>query len=433
MKQVFTRLRNNVAPLLWIAAVVAGAWYWCKFLAGGDAGKMRLVLALVASMFSIGTAFGFLFSSYGEEQSTIGKIRDWLIGGITGVGLAEAIEQGGTIKKILQKFQFASTDSDFALVIGTAIAFTTLGFFFMYFQRELIFNISLAAKRAERGRIDGTHHAGIVIQRTLSVLPASMLTGVDDIDEIAEVAPEEEANLRSILYSNEVEEFLRHANSAIRDGMSLDWDVISKVAYVHYYRTYFEPKEKKPAQIKQATEWLLRALAINPLHADLTMKYADMLITNKEYEEAAAILERLSFRPEAPALVKQWLGYVLLFIPQRVTEGVKYSESFHREFPNHQGSLLNAACGYAQLYCSESNKGMEQNKQSENRKKALAALRGALNAEPAYVTSVASNWTQKGQDFECLKTDEEFLELISEFKQRVHDSVKTEAKGSSGK
>jgi tetratricopeptide (TPR) repeat protein len=427
MKAFLIWWKSNATFWLWVIAIVFAAGYWCRFMAHGDSEKLGLMLALVASSFAIGTIFGFLFSSYGEEQSTIGKIRDWLIGGITGLGLAEAIEQGGSIKKVLQKFQFESGDKGFALDVGTAIAFITLGFFFMYFQRELIFNVSLAAKRAERGRIDGTQNAGIVIQRTLSILPASMLTGVDDIDEIAEVDPDETARLREILYSSEVEEFLQHASAAVRDGGPLDWDVISKVAYIQYYRTYFE-KEKKPGQIKLALEWLLRALTVNPLHADLTVKYADILIGNKEYQEAAAILERLSFRPESPALVRQWLGYVLLFIPERIADAIQYSESFYREFPNQAGSLLNTACGYAQLYCQELKNGLAGDAKSKNKDQALLSLKKTLEAEPTYINSISSSLIQHGQDLACLREDKEFLAIIEKFKREASTASPVEQK-----
>jgi len=419
LKDILEWLKNNVTFLLWIVVLVPGSIYWCRFMGQGDPAKMRLVLALLSCSFAVGAALGFLFTSYGEEQSTIGKVRDWLIGIIAGLGLAQAIEQGGTLKKILQKFQFSQSDNDFALVMGTAIAYAALGFFFMFFQRELILNVALASKRAERGRLDGTGQAGLVVIRTLSVLPASVLAGVDDIDQISKVAPDEATRLRESLYSTEVETFLSQAAAALRDGAGLDWDVIRNVAYIHYYRTYFEPRDKKPAQIQHAMDWLLRALTINPLHADLTMKYADMLISDKEYAEAEAVLQRLSLRADAPFLVKQWLGFVLLFLPQKVNEAIKCSESFHEQFPDDADPLFNAACGYAQLYCKDLQSGKPPDKNSENRKNALSRLREALNLDPSYVDTVASRWTENGEDFACFKSDEDFIKLVEEFKQRA--------------
>jgi hypothetical protein len=416
MKSIFGWIRSNGSFLLWVAVLVPSSVYWCRFLGLGDSMKMRIVLALISGCFAIGCVFGFLFTSYGEEQSTIGKIRDWLMGGITGLGIAEAIEQGGTLKKILVKFQFSQSDNDFALVIGTAIAYVTVGFFFMFFQRELILNVSLASKRAERGRIDGTHQAGLIIQRTLSVLPASVLTGIEDIEEVSDLAPEQAQHLRDMFYSSEVEGFLSQADTALRDGFSMDWDVVSKVAYIHYYRTYLESKDKA-AQIKRAEEWLLRAVTMNPLHVDLTMKYADVLMIDKRFDESAAILDRIRIRIEAPLVVRQWLGYVLLFTPHRISEAVENSEWFHQQFPEDATSLFNAACGYAQLYCAELSSNKTSAPNSTNRRNALMRLRSALNLDPSYVNTVSTKWTERGQDFECLKIDPEFLALIGEFKQ----------------
>jgi hypothetical protein len=410
-------LKKNGQFVSWIVVLVPGSYYWCRFVGQGDNEKMRLVLALIALAFAVGAIFGFLFTSYGEdEKTTIGKVRDWLIGGIVGLGLSQAIEQGGTLKKILQKFQFSQSDNDFALVIGTAVAYVTLGFFFMFFQRELILNVELASRRAERGRIDGTHQAGLVIQRTLAVLPASLLSGVDDIEQISQLAPDEAAHLREILYAPDVETFLSQAAAASRDGLTLDWDIISKAAYIHYYRTYFE-KEDKAAQIQRAMEWLLKALLITPLHADFTMKYADMLMSDseKDYLGAATILERLAQRQNSPLLVRQWLGYVLLFIPERVEEAIHYSDWFHKEFPDDPGSLFNMACGYGQLYCRSKRLGHPDEKL---RTEALADLRASLRIAPGYVDKAADALTKPGEDFECFAEDLGFVELINEVKRK---------------
>ena len=68
----------------------------------------------------------------------------------------------------------------------------------MFLQRELILNVVLAQSRVERGRVEGTQAAGIVMQRFLVALPASILSGTDDVDEILESRKDEAEELRCI-------------------------------------------------------------------------------------------------------------------------------------------------------------------------------------------------------------------------------------------
>src|SRR4029077_1104600 len=120
-------------------------------------------------------------------------------------------------------------------------------------------------------------------------------------------------------------------------------------AYIQYYRTYFE-KDDKAGQAKRAIDWITRALFMNPQHADLTMKYADMLATQEDYEGAASVLEKLVLQPDAPVVVRQWLGYYLLYVPARLGDAIKYSDQYYRLMKGND-ALFNMACAYAQAYC----------------------------------------------------------------------------------
>jgi hypothetical protein len=51
---------------------------------------------------------GFPFSSYGEESNTLGKIRDWLAGGITALTVANV----ASIKAILSLFVVSSAPQE---------------------------------------------------------------------------------------------------------------------------------------------------------------------------------------------------------------------------------------------------------------------------------------------------------------------------------
>jgi tetratricopeptide (TPR) repeat protein len=156
------------------------------------------------------------------------------------------------------------------------------------------------------------------------------LSGIDDVAD-SDTDPAEAEKLRKLLYSDDVNEFLKQADETIKSGSSLDWDVVSKAANLHYYRTYFE-KDKKDEQEERAKEWLLRALLMNPLHADLTAKYADVLGRLESYSEAVAVLEKLYESEEGPTYIQQWLGYFLLFVPNRDDDAIQMSLDYLKRF-----------------------------------------------------------------------------------------------------
>src|SRR5271165_5962059 len=153
----------------WLA-VGGGSIAWWYVAGQHSMWRFVLLIGLSLSSFMVGCVIGFLFTSYGEEAGTVGKIRDWLIAGIAGITIAKA----GAIKGLLVTFAVGPGPSEFALVASVAILYSALGFFFMFFQRELIFNVLLAESRAERGRLEGTRQAGQVVQQALATLPLSL-------------------------------------------------------------------------------------------------------------------------------------------------------------------------------------------------------------------------------------------------------------------
>ncbi|HEY0797196.1 MAG TPA: tetratricopeptide repeat protein [Acidisarcina sp.] len=372
---------------------------WCLW-------RTVLIVGLSFGSFTVGGLAGFLFTSYGEEAATVGKVRDWLIGGLTGLTIAKF----GSIKALLLTFASGPGPKEFALTVCVAITYAGIGFFFMFFQRELILNVLLAEGRAERGRVEGTKQAGLVAQKMLAVLPPSVLSGVDDIDELVNAHKPEAENLRKLLYSDDIAGFLRQSEEAAKSGSSLDWDVVSKAAILHYYRTYYEKDGDKEVQEEKAAEWLIRALIMNPLHPDLTAKYADVLGMKRLYSETVAVLERLIESPQAPAYVEQWLGYFLLFMPDREDDAIAYSERYHQRFPDESDSLFNAASGYAQKYCKELQMGKTSD--SANRSKALDLLQKALTGEPDYAETVRTEWIKPDESFACFASDQDFKKLV---------------------
>lgn len=404
--------RGFASGWFWLLALLFSLAAWW-FASRGSRDRLVLIAALALASFAVGSIVGFLFTSYGEESSTIGKVRDWLLAGVTGLSFSQVIDKDSALKRTLASFVVGNGQNEYGLVIGVAVVYVALGFFFMFLQRELILNLLLARTRAERGRMEGTQQAGIVMQRFLLTLPASILSGVDDVDEIVQFKKGEAEKLRELLYSEDVQAFIGKADEAARTGVSLDWDVVSKVANLQYYRTYFEKDDKKHAQAETAYSWISRALIINPLHVDLTVKCADLLGIMAREDEAVAILERLERTPEAPAYVKQWLGYFLLNIEGRLDDAIRFSEDYHKLFPTESDSVFNIAYAYAQKYADELRQnGKPIDLQSNNRKIALTKLREALRQQPEYLETVRDSWTKAKEAFACFIQDEEFCQIV---------------------
>jgi hypothetical protein len=394
----------GTATLITVASLSVIWW----IVAGqGSFKRVVLIASLSLAAFMVGALVGFLFSSHGEETGTIGKIGEWLLGIITTLTITKA----ATLKGAVAVFAAGPGPAEFSYAFGNAIFYAGLGFLFMFFQRELDLNVLLAKSRAERGKLEGVQQATQVIQQLQVRLPASLLAGVDYIDEVAD--QEEASRLKEELYKQDVETFLTQAEQAAQTG-SLDWDIVVKTAYIYYYRTYFVKDEKESrAAVTKASQWIVRALNMNPLHADLTMKYADMLGALREYDTAVAVLEKLALRPEAPVLVKQWLGYYLRFNPERLDDAIRLSEEYHRIFPDETDSLFNIAYASAWKYCKELQaSGQSENLTSENRRKAISNLRQALQDQPDMATKIQAEWIKKGAGPECLSRDKEFRALI---------------------
>lgn len=390
------------------AIIIVSLVFW-GFLGRTTTWPPALFVSLSVASFMVGCCAGFLFTSYGDEAATVGKVRDWLIGGLTGLTVAKF----GTLKLLLLTFASSSGPQPYAMTVGVALTFAVAGFFAMFFQRELILNVLLAQRRAERGNLEGTQQAGVVALKLLAALPPSLLTGIDDVSNLVKDRKPEAEKMRSLLYSDDVSKFLADAAKSVKDGARLDWDVVSKAATLNYYRTYYEIGDKKDEQEEVAAEWILRALVMNPLHPDLSAKYADVLGMLEEYDKAVAILERLEKSPEAPAYIRQWLGYFLLYIPGREDDAIRISKEYHDQFPTESDATFNVACGYAQKYNNElKHFKVKRLPNSENRRTALELLRASLEADPDYAKHVRTTLIKRGESFECLLQDADFREIV---------------------
>jgi hypothetical protein len=395
---------RNVACWLGSLALLA----WLSYIGYHRWWRPVLLVSLSLASLLVGSLIGFIFTSYNDEAGTVGKVKDWLIGALAGLTIVEF----KSIKGVLQVFALTHGPQDFALVTSTAIVFTVLGFFFMFFGRELIFNVPLAEARAKRSRVENTHEAGVVTLKLISAIPSSILVGIDDADDLKNRA-EENAKLAADLDSQDVKTFLDQSEKALASGVPLDWDVISKVAYLQYYRAYLDKNIEKGAQQKLAYTWIQRALVINPQHVDLMVKRADVLALMKRWKECVAILDTLRDRSECPLFVLQWLGYYALYLPGHEDEAIRASQTYLSLFPGSNESQRNIACAFAQKVCLQSKAaGGVIDTTSADYVNALANAKTALLGNPDYITTMRTTWLEPGGSFECFKQDQGYRTLV---------------------
>lgn len=187
--------RQHWGVLTWTLIGTASVYAWV-FAAQQSHWRLVLVAGVSLSSFMVGCLVGFLLTSYGEESATVGKVRDWLIGGLTGLTIAKASQ----IKGLLLTFAAGPGPSEFAIIAGAAIAYAILGFFFMFFQRELILNVLLAESRAERLKLEGAGEAGQVLQRVLAALPPSLLSGSTTLTTVRDFVNTRQRNFESFSF-----------------------------------------------------------------------------------------------------------------------------------------------------------------------------------------------------------------------------------------
>lgn len=407
-------------PALW-SALLLGEIVWC-FLASRTAGNWTLEGA--ASLFAAnsfgcvcGIFSGFLFTSSGkEEESTFGKLRDWLLAGVTGAGAAEIMDGGGTVKSLLLQFSFGPQKNEFALVFTTAAIGFTAGFFFMFFQRELHLNVLLANARSLTARAENAQSASTVLHELLSKLPPFLLTEINDVSE-SELSAKDRTELEQLLNSDEVKEFLAMTKEKTDCGAALDWDTVSKTAFIQYYRTYFTGKENQDAQIDEAQRWVRRALIMEPNHAALTVAYADLHSLQGDYANAARLTKDLIAAGDPPATAFLQLGYYLLE-DGKDRQSIQYSRMYLELYPDDAATCFNLAFCYGRLYCAHHD-------DADLRKECLRMLDKGLRLEPAHAAKIRSSWFDDG--IACLQEDSELNALLKRAEARSKASASAPA------
>lgn len=332
-------------------------------------------VAASAFALSIGALVGFIFSSNQGEENSVGKVRDWLLGGITGLAIAEAARQGESLELFFRRFVVTGHEIDFSTVLALFAYHGCFGFFAMYYTRELILNRELMRSRRD-------------IER-LAQVAASELNKADSQQSVGEKIDREKGMVPSVALSEPVQELVRKAEKM--NVSDLPGEGVEQVANALYHQERYE----------EAIPYFKRLLELKPKDFGAAMKLAVCLGDTGRRAEAVNILGKIVSLPGAPAEVHKLLGYYLLWFPERLEESIKESLEYLKYAPADGGSLLNIACAYAQLY--------GRTRDGQSKEKALQFLSKAI--------ATNTSWRQRAtelmdQDFSSLRNDPEFQSLV---------------------
>jgi tetratricopeptide (TPR) repeat protein len=331
--------------------------------------------------FALGTVPGFLMSSYEGESGSVGKIRDWLIGGITGLTVAEFVNQGNFVKGCMlvlvpDRFEERDISTHYAMFIVYSVG----GFFTLFLNRELVLNKMLERSRRE---LKGIQQVAGQVEATLKEVEASR--PLDEPGKVPPpVAPMEKRDLAM---------FATIAEEAIESGASLDRETSWRLA-----RSYFAQ-----GMYSRALPLLEKAMDDPEYRQQAALVLAQIHGEQTDYGKAAAVLERLTREGRPPDVVYKLLGYYLLWLPGRLRDAVRYTTTYLTSSPEDSGAVFNLACAHAQLFGRHGS--------AEDRLKALESLRSAISMDSGW-RARARELSAPGEDFELLSKTEEFRAIL---------------------
>lgn len=380
----------EAAAAMWALAVILWWTLASDFdlkAAAGLAGTG--VFSLVA-----GAIIGFLITAFGEEnQSAIGKTRDWLFGGLAGLTL------GGTLANLQQiKTGFASLAGGagapaVSIQLGNMAGLFALGFFAMFTLRRFHWNPIIARKQRE-------------LEEILRPVPLPLGAELKVQSGSASAAPTPEVVQSARLAVERIE----HAGIAPTD-LTPDLQLKYAAALAASDRT---------AQAASVLDQLLNSPVTlpTPLVSAALRQYSDLaeqdadgrLGLHRRAADAIATFANI-VGPVADHLV----GYHLLWVPDRVRESLAASRRYIEAFPDSAMTRFNAACALGQLFARGGAEALNYGEQ------AVAELEQATALDPR-VKDLIRRWSAD--------TDGDLHRLVNDnaFRARIHAILQTPEK-----
>jgi len=365
---------------LWaVLLFLAGTVLWCGFASAWTLAAFVAFASVAAMSFAGGCAAGFVFSTYDEEAQSVGKVKDWILGALTGVAITELAKGGREIHRFFEQFKpEKGSANSVAVMIAIAVAEFIAGFFLMYFNRELLLNPMLHKKRQEL--------------KKLVVEAAPALKAADEEAPVTKKA-EARADVAPAKDSESVEKLIEYVESNRLQPEDLSTPILTKVANAYYH----------VGQYAKAIPFFRRALVVSPQDAGAGLKLMVALGELGRYNEAVQIGRMLEERKLGIPLVYKLLGYYALWVDELLDDAVRYGSDYVRLVPKDSGGFFNLACAYAQLY------GLRH--RPEDRTRALENLEKAVSMDSGWKTRALE--LTKNDSFSSLANDPEFQPIVS--------------------
>lgn len=323
--------------------------------------------------FAVGSLLGFLFSSYDQEATSVGRVRDWLLGGLGSVGLVDAVREFRGARDLLKLFvPFESVNK--ATAGAMFVTFVALGFYCLYMLRKLEWNILFVSRDLRRD-------VELELRRVAAEPLWSTGTGAWELTADQQAA---------------FERFIAAVEAAQKAGASLNPDDAAQLA-----RAYFYTK-----QHGKAVPLLENEIAWRPSD-DALGRMVESLVQLKDHGRAVRLLESfLIVRPESRR-AHRLLGFALLWNAERLDDAVEHSQLVLQQDPGDPSARFNLACARAQQHERAAKQGGPAALEALD--VAIEALREALKADPGYAQRA---WSLADDDFESLAKEPRFLELV---------------------
>jgi hypothetical protein len=324
-----------------------------------------------------------------QVNTNLEQISDWLTKIIVGVTLIQIRSIPGRLMEINEYVGPSLGGGREGEVIAGAciVFFAVIGFFCGY----------LGTRLYVAGAIPWADDAGNISEAVDAAKPAvQRASGKDALQP-----PVSETSPPSAPPDPAVKQLVRVADSTRVTPEQLSPEEARTMALSYYFNNRFA----------DAVPFFDRANMNPNAESQFTMQHAIALGESGDYRRCVEMLEALARQNKGTPHVYQLLGYYLLWVPERITDAVKYNQQYLTETGRDDAtSLFNLACAYDQIGDDFRRKGDGDHARMYT-DLAGAELKRSLKLEPRF-RARAEELRNRGENFRAF-TDAEFTQILA--------------------
>lgn len=355
-----------------------------------DPMRVGALIATGGAGFAVGSLIGFLFFNLGDRAKVIERLRDLILGTLAGATFASFGQLRLSMHEFLKLLGGGGPDENYqvGLLACNGLLCSAAGFFLLFWICEFVWNKAQAANQRdidELRQAELQKKAGPVLEKV--AVDLSSITKPDpSTPGPSTAAPSpEQVQAGQLLLNNPA--------VAKAQGAELSDTTLLRIAQA---KLATGDETGAEADFRE----LLRR---NAYIKDAVVGLANILEDRGNYLGAATIIE--SHLDTLGASGRRWLGYYLLWVPDRLNEAVRFNQELLNDDPHDLTAKFNLACALAQLY------GRSDAKPQEQRQRIIKMLQELVAEEPGY-KALIQRWSSEGGDFSSLGSDPEFRKLI---------------------